>query len=238
MGIFDSPVRQLENFLAEQQARGTLRRFPVQADWDWPRDGSLVLEEDAALELGHPSLGSLSFLCWTEAKTAEPDRILLLGPDLKELKTQRAPLAQILLVRGLFKDEYDCYRDLREAVYQTQLRGWMPRLLPSRRTIWARVTREALQQGFSLAHLGAALIQSLKRIEYVSGVWALFVTQGPAEIAALAPAGEEVSGIAGAMIKMNEEMSYDCASCEFEKVCEKVTELKNIRAKLMEQRSR
>ena len=237
MGIFDSPVKALEEFSALKLRQGTAREIPVRADWEWPEEESLVLEEDTALELGHPGLGSLSFLCWTEAKTEEPDRILLLGPDLGELKTRRAPLAQILVLHGRFQDEYDCYCELRETVYTTRLRGLMTRVLPSRQTIWSRATREALDQGLSLAHLGAALIKNLKQIEYVSAVQALFITESPAELSGLIQVGREAERIAGAMIKMNEEMSYDCDTCEFGDVCEKVLDLKKIREKLMERNS-
>jgi len=215
-----------------------VRQFPVPADGEWPSEANLILEENAALELGHPSLGSLSFLCWTEAKRPEADRILLLGPDLQEIKARRAPFAQILILHGVFQEEYECFQELREAVYETRLRGFMTRVLPSRQTIWSRVTREALEQGFSLAHLGRALIRRLQEVEYVSGIRVLFITESPTEIAGLAGVGREVSRIVGAMIKMNEEMSYDCASCEFGDVCDKVLDLKKIREKLLERKSR
>ena len=238
MGLFDSPVQQLQAFLAPKLAAGKVREFPAHPDRFWPEESCLVLEEDAALELGHPSLGSLSFLLWTEADRREGDRILLLGPDLFELKVKRAPWAEILLVHGRFKDEYDCYRELREAVYETRLAGLMTRVLPSRQTLWSRVTREALEQGFSVAHLGAALIRRLKQAPSVTAVWALFITESREEIARLKGIGREAGAIAGAMIKMNEEMSFDCESCEFGATCEKVAELKQIREKLLEKRSR
>ena len=237
MGLFDSPVRQLQAWLDPKRAAAALREFPAHPERFWPEASSLVLEEDAALELGHPSLGSLSFLLWTEADPGRGDRILLLGPDLFELKVKRAPLAQVLLVRGLFKDEYESYRELREAVYETKLAGLMTRVLPSRQTVWSRATRPALEQGLSVAHLGAALIRNLKQLSSVSSVWALFVTESREEIARLQEIGEETAAIAGALLKMNEEMSFDCASCEFEATCEKIVELKQIREKLLRRKS-
>jgi CO dehydrogenase/acetyl-CoA synthase beta subunit len=238
MALFDSPVQQLQAFLSSKLAAGILREFPAHPDRFWPEQASLVLEEDAALELGHPSLGSLSFLVWTEAEFWQGDRVLLLGPDLTELKAKRAAWAEILLVRGRFEDEYDRYRELREAVYETRLAGLMTRVLPSRQTLWSRVTRQALEQGLSVGHLGAALIRSLKHRPSVSSVWAVFITESKEEIARLEAIGREAGDIAGALIKMNEEMTLDCESCEFGSTCEKVVELKQIREKLLAKRSR
>ena len=236
MGLFDSPVEQLENFLAEKRASHQVREFPLDAPWDWPEESSLILEEDAALELGNPGLGSLSLLLWTEGPCPDGDQVLLLGPDLNEIKTRGEPFAQVLLVRGSFNDEYECYQALRDAVYDTKLCGMMTRVLPSRQTIWSRVNREALDRGFSLAHLGAALIRRLKQVAFVSGARALFITGSAADIASLENAGRETARIVSAMAKMSEEMSYDCASCEFGDVCETVAELKKIREKLLARR--
>ncbi|OGP61042.1 MAG: hypothetical protein A2V67_03605 [Deltaproteobacteria bacterium RBG_13_61_14] len=238
MGLFDSPLQQLEDFLALQRASHKVREFPLHAAWDWPEESSLILEEDTALELGHPGLGSLSLLLWTEGAWADGDQVLLLGPDLNEMKTGREPFAQVLLVRGSFADEYECYQKLREAVYDTKLRGLMTRVLPSRQTIWSRVNHEALENGFSLAHLGAALVRRLKEAAFVSGARALFITGSARDIAGLESAGRETARITSAMVKMSEEMSYDCASCEFRDVCEQVPDLRQIREKLLARKRR
>ena len=38
------------------------------------------------------------------------------------------------------------------------------------------------------------------------------------------------------MIKMYEEMNFDCETCEYVEVCEEVVELKQIRERLKEER--
>jgi len=237
MGLFDSPWRQLEAFLQKQREAGRLRELPLAASGDWPEEQSLVLEEDTAIELGKPDRGSLSFLLWRE-DGEERDRVLLVGPDLDELPSPSEPFGQIVLVRGRFEDEYECFRELRDAVYQTRLRGFMTRVLPSRQTIWARVNREARERGFSLAHLGAALVRNLKQSEFVSAASVVFIVSSREDLRSLEGAGREAARIAGAMLKMSEEMNFDCRTCEYADVCDEVAELKTIRQRLAEKKSR
>jgi CO dehydrogenase/acetyl-CoA synthase beta subunit len=190
------------------------------------------------LELGNPGIGSLSFLVWSEdkaektKKAPKEDRIILIGPDLKKLKAKKIPFGQVIRVRGAFRDEYECYRELRDAVFDTKLKGFMVRVLPSRQTIWCRVDRESLDKGFSLAHLGAALVRSLKSISFVSSVDVIFVTSGKADLEKLKRPGEDSDQIVGALMKMVEEKSYDCDSCDYQELCDKIEELKMIRKNL------
>jgi hypothetical protein len=100
------------------------------------------------------------------------------------------------------------------------------------------VNHEALENGFSLAHLGAALVRRLKEVAFVSGARALFITGSARDIAGLESAGQETARITSAMVKMSEEMGYDCASCEFGDVCEHVPDLRQIREKLLARKRR
>jgi len=232
MGLFDSQFARVEDFLAKKRANGELREFSLYPARDWPQESSLILEEDAALELGNPAMGSLSFLVWREEERVRDSRILLVGPDFAEIIQKSAPLAQIILVSGSFPEEYECFRELRDAVFDVKLKGLMTRVLPSRQTLWARVDREALDRCLSLAHLGSALIEGLLAFDFVRTVTVVFVTSGKADLDALERPALESARIVGAMMKMNEEMNFECESCEFWDVCESVAELKKIRRRL------
>jgi len=232
MGLFDQQIKQVQDFLSEKQSRGQLRQFQPGSYRDWPLESTLVLEEDAALELGNPGVGSLSFLIWSEAKAETEDRILLIGPDLKEAGQKSIPFCQIVRVSGRFRDEYECYCQLRDAVLNTRLKGFMTRTLPSQQTLWCRVNQEALDKGFSLAHLAAALIKNLKKIEFVSAAELIFVTSGKQDLEQLKAPACDAERVVAALMKMVEEESFDCASCDFQEVCDVVEELKMIRKKL------
>lgn len=236
MGLFASPRRRVEHFLAQPETAARLRDLTWKRAETWPEESTLILEDEAVLELGHPSLGSLAFLLWQEDPLPRPEQVLLLGPDLSELQTRRASFGQVISVYGSFTDEYDCYQALRETIYETKLAGLMTRILPSRQTIWMRFNRAALEQGISLAHWGAALVRRLKAIDFVWGVRVLFITESRADLRRLESAGRETAGIAGALFKMSEERHYDCASCEFREVCEQVPDLRRLREKLQARR--
>ncbi len=232
MSIFDRQVEELEKFFKTQFQTGRLRKLTHNAELGWSKKEELILSQDCALEIGNPSIGSLLLILWTEKPFGE-DSIWLLGSDISELK-KGAPFAQIILVSGEFPDHYDCYCQLRDAVYQTYLAGLMIRLIPSRQKIWLRLNQWALDKGFSLAHLGSALIRSLKSLEFVHWVKIVFITDE--NFRPLLDIGEEIKKITNALIKMNEELSLDCNTCEYRDICESISELKRIREKLLNQK--
>ncbi len=230
MGLFDNQADVVKSFINSKSDRLT----SLPENYDWPLQSSLVLEEDVAVEMGNPARGSLGFLLWTQTPLFQEDRVLLLGTDIPEMKEKSAPFGQVIMVSGSFDEEYECYQDLKETVYQTRLEGYMARILPSRQSIWARISKDAHQKGFSLAHLGWALVDELRELEFVSRVTILYITSSKEETEELMPVAEESARIAAALIRMNEEMSWDCDTCEYQDVCDTVTELKMIRRKLKE----
>ena len=237
MGLFDEQRGRVEAFRAAKRASAEVREFQAGDLPAWPRGASLILEEDAALELGRPDDGSVFFLLWSERDDVTDGRISLVGPDVGEMQKERVPLGLVLTASGAFVNEYDCYREIRDAVYRTELAGFMVRTLPSRQSMWCRVDREALAGGFSLRHLAAALIAALREAPFVTGAEALVVTSGKDDLAGLEQAASETLQIVSAMIKMNEEMDFDCESCEFFEVCRTVEELRGIRKRLLERRA-
>jgi len=233
MGLFDSAFREIEQFVAGKRGRTGCRELPVKDFSGWPSEDDLILEEETALELGNPKLGSLALLVWREEKIEE-DSMVLVGPDLPEIRSESAPFAQIVLVSGSFDDEYKCFCELRDVIYDIRLEGVMSRVLPSRQMIWTRINKQALRQGLSLGHMGSALIENLRALDFVSGVMVVFVTSGRQDLSALSGPAARIERLVGAMMKMTEEMSYDCDGCEYKDVCNEVAELRRIRNRLKE----
>lgn len=234
MGLFDEQVKQVKSFMAEELGAGRLRIFKEGEVEPWPSDSTLVLEDDTAVELGNPSIASLSFLVWSEGDDVEDGLISLVGPDVGESVGESLPLAQVLLVKGSFDDEYETFREVRDAVYGTQLSGFMVRTMPSKQNIWCRVSGGAVNEGFSLANLGARLIENLREVERVEGAEALFVTSGKEDVKRLASAGSGARRLVEALMKMYEDANFDCETCEYRDVCDTVADLKRIRRKLKE----
>jgi len=237
MGLFDEQLTEVKRFLSEARREGKVREFRAFSAPPWPAGSSLVLEEDTAIELGNPKTASLSILLWTEAHAIEDGLISLVGPDVGEVQDPSLPFAQVLMARGSFEDEYESYQELRDAVYDTRLSGLMVRTRPSRHSMWCRVAREALEQGFSLRYLGAAFVKRLKEATSASGVEVLFVTSSPGDVERLSGAAADARRIIEAMMKMYEEKNFDCETCEYSDVCDEVMELKKIREKLADEKA-
>lgn len=231
MGLFDEQVAEVERFLSNERTAGRVREFRGGSRPDWLSEQSLVLEEDTAIELGNPSVASLSFLVWSE-EPVDDGRISLVGPDVSEMDARGVPFAQVIEVSGEFTDEYESYRNVREAVYNTALGGFMVRTMPSRQSIWCRIGRDAVSRGFSLQDLGAALIRNLDEVPSVTGAEVLFVTSSVSDVRRLETAGSGTRRIIEALMKMYEEKNFDCETCEYKDVCYTVTDLKKIRKKL------
>jgi len=233
MGLFDKQAAQVIGFLQNEEQKGSAVRLNLQGR-DWPRGSSLVLEEDTRLELGHPSKGSLSFMGWTADEFEPRAAAFLIGPDMPDIRQPSSPFGQLILISGRFDREYECWRDLKQAVLDAKLEGLMSRAMPSRNEIWLRANQQAIERGLSLEHLASALVQEIMELDFVSGVRVIFITSGKDDLEKVAEPAREAERIAAAMMKMEEEMTYDCESCEYADVCDEVTELKRIRKKLQE----
>jgi CO dehydrogenase/acetyl-CoA synthase beta subunit len=232
MSLLKKQISEITDFLADKEASNELTELDASGKFDWPFESTLVLSEQTALELGNPKDGSLIQLFFSDDKKQENDQVLLIGPDIPDIETKSAPLGIIVLVNGTFDDEYECYRDMKDSVYDARLKGVMTRVMPSKQTIWDRINDEALESGLSLAHIGAAYLDNLREFDFVRDVTVLFITSSKKDIDKISPVCYEAGRIIGALVKMNEEMDYDCDSCDYSDVCDDVAELKRVRAKL------
>lgn len=236
MGLFDQPLREIRSFVEEKYAGGQARELPFTPVLPLSDTPQVILSEDTGLELGNPGVASRSLLLWDAREGVTDGRITLVGPDFYEAGSSSLPFAQVIVVGGEFSDEYDCYRDLRDATYNLGLRGFMTRVFPGRQSIWCRVSKEAMAAGFSAQILGSSLIQALRRLDFVDAVEVVFVTAGKSEVDELSEASDKVLDIVEALIKMYEEMNFDCEECEYVDVCDEVVELRRIRERLQAER--
>jgi CO dehydrogenase/acetyl-CoA synthase beta subunit len=197
-----------------------------------------VLQEDMALELGNPGKGSASVLVWTSDEEVENGRVSLIGPDIGEAPGASMPLAQAIIVSGDFSNEYDSYRDLRDAVYDTHLEGLSVRAMPSKQIVWCRVSGESAQGGLSFAHIGSAYASALCEVRGVDAAEAVFVTSSTQDVKQLGASASGAQRLIDAMMKMYTENNFDCETCEYSDVCDTVMDLKKIRKKLTDEKER
>lgn len=236
MGLFDQPLGEIRAYIEGKYRDGLAREFPFTPMIPYAESTQIILSEDTGLELGKPPTASRSFLLWDSGNGLVDRRITLVGPDFRETASSSLPFAQVVMVEGDFTDEYDCYRELRNATYYISLSGFVSRVNPSSQSIWCRVSKDALAGGFSAQILGSALIQALQGLDFVRGAEVLMVTSSNEDVSELAGSADKVQDIVEALIKMYEEMNFDCEECEFVDVCDEVVELRQIRERLKKER--
>jgi CO dehydrogenase/acetyl-CoA synthase beta subunit len=238
---FDQDITRLRKYIAQKREIGQkvrcLNSQNGEALSSFSGEGkpSIVLREDTWVELGNPETASLAVVLLTESLALVNDgAISLVGPDIQEAKGM-LPFAQILLV-GSTRVKDEDYRKLNSAQYALDLKGYMIKSLPSRLSIWGRVSKDSVQGGLSFAVLGNALVDSLKSRFDLQSLEVIFVTSSEDDVKELGDISHKARRILGAMNKMVEELSFNCSSCEYSDVCSEVLELKKMRQRLLESR--
>ena len=240
MQLYDTIIDEIIAFRAPKEAAGELKELAFSRDHLWPAAGdrNLVLQSDTAIELGNPANESLSFSIWTENVDAVTDnRITLIGPDIPGSEGSQLPFGKIVLIEGNGFNEdnaYDRVREIDFVRFDISLKGYMMRAASRYMREWSRISKSAVKNGFSFSVLGSALIGELKKIDYIKSVEVIFVTSTDKDVALLKPVASQVDKINNAMSKMLEEMSVDCDECEYNDVCDEVSELRSMHKALKE----
>ena len=241
MELFREQFDFIDNWLAERADRNQLTTIADPGPVTWPTAGqrNLVIGRDIAVELGHPDDASVAFIAWgASSGERRGGRIYRVGPDLPASQGQRRPFGKVVMIRGCGFDAdntYERYRQLEAVRYAIDLQGYMMRAVSQANREWSRVSQAALENGFSFAVLGGALIAAFTAIEWVDCADVLFVTSSRADVMVLRPLAERVRQVTAAMNKMSEEMNFDCESCSYADVCGDVAGLRAMR-KAMEKR--
>jgi CO dehydrogenase/acetyl-CoA synthase beta subunit len=155
------------------------------------------------------------------------------GPDVGELEGKEAPMAKILFVELVGATEenlYDLYLKVTLSRLEVSLRGYMIRASSPIQREWCRVSREAVRSGISLAHIGAAEIETVKRLPFVKAAEMGMVTLSVSSVAAFSGLAHKAERIASALCKLSREMDHECESCAFSDLCGSLSGLKHLRA--------
>jgi len=231
---FDDILFHLQKIREKGKISDTIHRRGL--GWPLADKGDLVMGVDTAVELGHPKEGSTAFLIWTrEPMRLRNKRISVLGPDLHELVGKRIPFGKIILlgVDGFNENNsYKRYRQLENVRYDIRLKGYMMRGVSQYGREWSRVSRSAIDDGFSFPILGGALVDRYLEFKFVQTVEVVFFTSGRKDMKPFLPIAENALKIIGAMNKMIEEVSYDCDTCEYSDICGEVEDLRALRRSL------
>ena len=236
MEIFRNVIIELRNYLKNQLNKTVIFDYDEKVNWEKDKKTSIIMENETAIELGHPSKQSLYFLVPTENKEQIQDgRITLIGDDIKDIKEHKCSFGEIVLISGHGFNEqtfYDKYLEMDMIKHKLDLKGYMSRAVPQRMKEWSRISKESVENQFSFKILGSELIKKFKQLEYVDAVEIIFVTSKDAELSSLKRLGETVTKSIQAMNKMFENLEYDCKACGFKEVCDEVGELRQMHEKM------
>jgi CO dehydrogenase/acetyl-CoA synthase beta subunit len=239
MELFTKSIEAVRAFLEESPS---LREWTWDKEVRWPsgRGRSIVLKDDLGLELGSPEKDSVSCLLWTHDLSAVKNgRITLVGPDFPVSYGESLPFGKVVLagVTGFDEDNaYDRHKELDFLRYDLDLDGFMMRAVSQYMREWCRISCDALAQGFSARILGGELIRLFRRRAYVKAVEVIYVTSSTADVGRLAEITAPAERIITAMNKMAAEFETDCASCDFQEVCDEAEGLKSMRERLSEKK--
>ena len=222
------------------ETKALFEKLP-QSSWDYnPRDcwtsteqSELVLQKDAAYELGASGKGSANFVLFTsDASLVAKDQTILCGRDLREIKAD-CDFARIVLLRiGVLDDDdeavYRTLRDIEFSKYHVYPRGYMVRISPESYREQVRVSRDAVRRGINFRALGASYIAEYKKNPNVISAAVIFLTDPAADYSALKALAKKSADVTGTLTHIFEGLPTDCSVCALKDICDEVEGMKEL----------
>ena len=231
MELFNSLFHDTAALL--EGSRATVWDYEPSAAWKDIGNSELVLQKDAAFELGASGRGSANYVLFTSSsELVSKDRVLLYGPDLKDIHGD-CDFARIVLLRVgvLDGDDEKVYRTLKDiefAKYHVNLEGYMVRMSPESYREQVRLSRQALRKGISLRNVGFSYITAYKQDENVLNATVIFVTQPGLDYAAMKANAKKAADVTGTLTHILEGLPTDCSVCSLKGICDEVEGMKEL----------
>ena len=193
----------------------------------------LVLQKDAAYELGAQGKGSANYVLFTSSpELVSKDQVLLYGSDLREIKGE-TDFARIVLLRvGVLDDDdekvYRILKDIEFAKYHVYPEGYMVRMSPESYREQVRVSKTALRQGISLKAIGASYIAEYKKNPNVLNATVIFSTLPGLDYKKMQDLAKMSNKVTGTLTHILEGLPTDCAVCSLKDVCDEVEGMKEL----------
>lgn len=230
MELFNGIMKQTEELLAGSSR--TAWTFDPAGAWPDTGKNELVMQREAAFELGGSGLQAVSYSCvTTDTSVLSRDEVLLYGPDLGKLKAD-SPYARIVFVTvgdiGEADAAYGAIQALDFVRYHVFPRGFMMRALPDDCREQVRVSRDAVKKGISFRSVGFDFIKKYRENPAVKNVRILFLTDPGAPFRELHANAGKVTDITRSLSTILEGMPTDCASCNLKPICDEVEGMKEL----------
>lgn len=234
MKLFDSVITATQTQLGS---------FAPQV-WDyeeqgaWPDAGAseLVLQRDAAYELGGGGHPAVNFTCvTTNEDLVGQNQVVLYGSDLGRLKKD-APYARIALLQttpleGDDEAAYRAIRDMEYVKYHVFPKGYMFRISSGDFREQVRVSKSALRKGISFRSVGFDFIRQYLKNPNVLRVKLIFVTEPNAPYKMFQDSAKKANDITKTLTHILDGMATDCRSCNLKPICDEVEGMRELHFK-------
>lgn len=231
MELYNSLFKETEALLRGGSAR--IWDYDPGRCWKELPSSELVLQKDAAFELGASGRGSANYVLFSSsAELVDKDQVLLYGPDLNELRGD-CDFARIVLLRvGVLEGDDDTvYRTLKDiefAKYHVNLEGYMVRMSPESYREQVRVSRQALRSAASFRAIGNSYIKAYKQDANVLNATVIFLTAPGFDYAALKALAKKSAEVTGTLAHILEGLPTDCSVCALKGICDEVEGMKEL----------
>lgn len=231
MELYNSLIKDTQDFLRE----GSPKVWDYSERDCWADIGSseLVLQRDAAYELGASGHGSANYILFTSSSDlVNKDQILLYGQDLKEIRSD-IDFARIVLLRvGVLDDDnekvYRILKDIEFAKYHVYPEGYMVRMSPENYREQVRVSKKAVKGGISFRNIGASYIKAYKRDINVLNATVIFITAPGFDYNGMKAAAKKANDITNTLTTILEGLPTDCSVCSLKGICDEVEGMKEL----------
>ena len=231
MELFNSLFHDTAALL--EGSRATAWSYEPSAAWKDVGSSELVLQKDAAYELGASGKGSANYVLFSSSpELVDKDQVLLYGPDLKDVRGD-CDFARIVLLRvGVLEgDDEKVYRTLKDiefAKYHVNPEGYMVRMSPESYREQVRVSRQAIRKGISFRNVGCSYIKAYRQDENVLRATVIFITQPGLDYAAMKANAKKASDVTGTLTHILEGLPTDCSVCSLKGICDEVEGMKEL----------
>lgn len=231
MELYNSLIKESNSLLE----KGRPRVWEYRPGDAWKDIGSseLVLQKDAAYELGAMGKGSANYVLFTSSpELVDKDQILLYGADLGEIKGEvdfaRIVLLRVGLIDGDDEAVYRTLKDIEFAKYHVYPEGYMVRMSPESYREQVRVSKQALKKGVSFKNIGANYITAYKKDPNVLNATVIFVTAPDYDYGAMKKLAKKANDVTGTLTHILEGLPTDCSVCALKDICDEVEGMKEL----------
>lgn len=219
----------------KERLTGAAKVWPYDERAKWTDLGSseLVLQKDAAYELGAQGKGSANYVLFTSSSDlVNEDKVVLIGKDMPEINGN-CDFARIVLLRiGVMDDDdekvYRMLKDIEFAKYHVYPEGYMVRMSPESFREQIRVSKNALKKGISFKSVGMNYIAAYKKDPNVLNSTVIFITDPAFDYGELKNMAKKAHDITGTLTHILEGLPTDCSICALKDVCEEVEGMKEL----------